>query len=92
MLSSKRGCRETNRDRINVKTCTEAPHNFILIFIFFCDYFGGKLSLGKKNLEENSQKITKMGIILKIARNPRNSSEGLTTTEVNSRQPNGIIN
>ena len=37
-----------------MKTCTEAPVNFILYF-FYCGYFGGKLHSGERNWGKNCQ-------------------------------------
>ena len=59
MLSSKRGPGETNIVRINWKTFTESlcNINFILFYTFllFCEYAGGKLPSGEKNLIKTSK-------------------------------------
>ena len=64
------------------KTCTE-PLAISSVFpfctFFYCDYFAGKLPLGKKNYEKSGQKIPEMVILKEFVGNPRNSSQGIMT-------------
>ena len=52
---------------------------FPLIFLFYCEYSGGEITIWWKKSDKNSQNITAMGIILEFVGNFRNSFQGLIT-------------